>query len=174
MIDLIEDLKHRARLLHKAAAAGDPEASRRLGALPELRGLEPPELIARVRRHHCLSALGLALGFRGWPHARVVLAGEATPGDDLGELMTFPNGGAISNVWSASYDEARAIRADHGGFLLAYRRQFLITEAPYVEALGLSPTDPDWDRIGRDWAAPSDRGAWARLTASAIEARLSA
>ncbi len=138
--------------------------------LEELAGLDEAAVASSVKRRHCLAALARAAGFRGWPHARAVLAGEDEP--DRGELMHREHGGAYWNVWSASYEEARDIRREHGGYLLGYRRQFLIVEPPYIEHLGLDPEDPDWSRIGRDWIAPADREAWRRLTAAAIEARL--
>ncbi|MBN1652920.1 MAG: hypothetical protein JXA30_04010 [Deltaproteobacteria bacterium] len=123
-------------------------------------------------RRHCLATLAAQLGFQGWPHASAVLRGDRV--DDLGTLMHREHGGAYWNIWSASYEEAHAIRADYGGFLLGYRSQFLIVEPYYIEALGLDPEDPDWERIGRDWARPRDREAWTRLTATAIDKCLEA
>jgi len=174
MIDLVEDLKHKARVLHDAARAGEPAALCRLRTLPELRAHDDAALASAVLRRHCLGALAHALGFTGWPHARAVLGGEAVgEAVDLGTLMHRESGGAYWNIWSASYEEASAIRKDHGGFLLAYKRQFLIVESYFIESIGLDPDDPDWGRIGRDWPRPLDRAAWTRLTARAIEARLS-
>ena len=170
MIDLVEDLKQRARVLHNAARAGEPAALARVRALPELRVHDDAALPGLVLRRHCLGALALALGFSGWPHAKAVLSGDDL--DDLGTLMHRESGGAYWNIWSASYDEASAIRKDHGGYLLGYRRQFLIVESYFIESIGLDPDDPDWSQIGRDWPRPTDRAAWTRLTARAIDARL--
>ena len=167
-IDPIEDVLQRARLLHKAATEEDPSALARVRSLEEARELPPAE----IQRRHCLSALARELGFRGWPHAVKVLAGEAE--GDLGELMHRSNGGAYTNIWSADYAEASAIRGEHGGYLLPYRRQFFITEAAFVEALGLDASHEDWERIGRDFVQPRDRAAWARITRRAIAARLPA
>ena len=49
------------------------------------------------------------------------------------------------------------------GYLLPYRHQFVICESAGIDALGLDPDDPDWERIGYDWVRPSDPAAWARL-----------
>ena len=175
----VENVKHRARLLQKRANESDPEALATLRTLPELRALSDTELSAAAQRRHCLAALAKQLGFRGWPHAKAVLGGEAlrrpdedAPGTpDLGTLLHRDLGGAYWNIWSASYAEASRIRAEHGGFLLAYRKQFLVVEDHYLAALGLDPGDADWERIGRDWPAPRDREAWSRLTARAVQAR---
>lgn len=176
----VENVKHRARLLQQRAEASTPEALALLRTLPELRALSDEGLLETLQRRHCLSALAKTLGFGSWPHAKSVLSGEALlragepvhPGPDLGTLMHRELGGAYWNIWSASYAEARDIRAEHGGYLLPYRKQFLIVEGHYLEALGLDPGDPDWERIGRDWAAPTDLGAWSRLTSRAVDARL--
>jgi len=68
---------------------------------------------------------------------------------DFGTLL-YPDGAdAHWNIWSASYAEARSIRAHYGGYLLAYRRHFFIVDRYFIETLGLLPEDPDWELIGR-------------------------
>lgn len=170
-MELVEDLKHRARLLHREAKRAEPRALASLRRLDELAQLSDGALARSVRRRHCLAALSRTLGFRGWPHAKAVLSGGDHP--DRGELMHRDSMGALTNIWSASYSEAKSIRAKHGGFLLGYRHQFLVVEAGYIEHLGLEPSHPDWALIGRDWVRPKNRPAWIRLTRAAIDARLS-
>ena len=171
-------MKHRARLLQKRAIENDAVALATLREQPELRPLADAVLIATLQRKHCLTALAKQLGFTHWPHARAVLSGEALATleqkPDLGTLLHREQGGAYWNIWSASYEEASGIRAEHGGFLLPYKKQFLIVEPDYLAALGLDPSDPDWTAIGRNWPAPSDHAAWSRLTSRAIDARLDA
>lgn len=170
MEELVDEMKHRARRLHRAAQTGDPSAVARLQRLPELASLEAAEVARRAQRRHALSVLARDLGFSGWPHAKAVLSGEEHP--HRGEVMFRDSHGALCNVWSASYEEARDIRAAHGGYLLAYRSQFFIADASFIEHLGLDPDDPDWNRMGRDWVRPADRAAWARITHKALAARL--
>jgi hypothetical protein len=67
------------------------------------------------------------------------------------------------NRWFTSYDDARAAREAHGGYLFPYREHFFVAEAEAVRELGLDPADPDWQRIGWDWVRPLDRAAWERL-----------
>ncbi|MEM9194270.1 MAG: hypothetical protein AAGF12_34155 [Myxococcota bacterium] len=170
MDTLINDVKHRARILHRAARAGDESALKRLGATSELRTLSAEEISANVQRRHALAVIAEGMGFSGWPHAKAVLSGDRVA--DYGELMHIDTGGSICNIWSAAYSEAKQIREEHGGYLLGYRRHFFVAEAPYIEALGLRPDDPDWGRIGRDWVRPSDRIPWQRLTQRAMDVRL--
>lgn len=162
--DPIHELKVRAELLHKAALAGDPGALQRLRTLPELRKATPEALATfagAVRRKHALAVVAREVGFDGWAHASTVLGGALA--DDVGTLLCLLATPAYWNIWSASYPEAQAIRAEHGGYLLAYKRQFFIADQHYVAAIGLDPDDPDWARIGRDWARPRDPAARTRL-----------
>lgn len=161
--------KHRGRQLHRRAQQGEPDAVAFLRRRPPLAALEPSAVPQQVKRRHCLEAIARHLGFREWVHAKAVLCGNRP--EDLGTLMYAETGGAIWNIWSASYDEARAIRHDGGGFLLPYRRQFMIVESGFIRALSLDPRDDDWDRIERDWVRPPDADAWARLTSRRIIAR---
>lgn len=156
----VESLKHYARILHRRIRQGDPQAVRTLRSLRELSDSDTTTLRGLVQRKHCLTVSALQCGFQSWPHALEVLEGR---GEDFGSLLYPPTCHGHYNIWSAHYDEARTIRADHGGYLLAYRRQFLIVDRHFIESLGLDPDDPDWEAIGRDWAKPLDPAARARL-----------
>lgn len=171
---VVDDLKQRARELHRAATEGDPNAIARLARL------EADEPVAAVQRRHCLAAIARELGFDGWSHLTALLR---TSNDDGGGdppgfgTVLYPSPGASAaywNIWCASYEEARAIRAEHGGYLLAYERQFFVAESHFLNVLGVDADDPDWDRIGRDWVAPKEPAARARLCAKIIAHRLAA
>lgn len=169
MAGLVEILRSHARILQRAAAVGDRAAGHRLRALAELRELDDETLAATVKRRHALAVIATELGFDGWPHAAAVLAGERA--DDFGTLLYPAGASAHWNIWSADYEEARALREQHGGWLLAYKRHFFIVDRYFVETIGLDPEDSDWDRIGRDWARPRDPAARARLYAKRIRCR---
>ncbi len=70
---------------------------------------------------------------------------------------------AVLSRWFTSYKAARASLEAEGGYLLPYRDQFFVTLGEGVRELGLDPDDPDWVRIGYDWARPADLEAWKRL-----------
>lgn len=161
MIDITTTLKHRARLLQRRAQQGDQAALERLSSLDES--------VANVKRRHCLTVIAREYGFDGWGHLTRVIDG-ATEGD-FGTLLYGPDCTAHWNIWSASYGEARTIREEHGGYLLPYKRQFLIVDRFFIETLGLDPEDPDWTLAGRDWVKPQDPEARRRLYAKVIEAR---
>lgn len=172
MAGVISDLKAQARILHRQVASGDPRAVARVRALAELAGGDVHAVAGRTRRRHCLAALARELGFRGWPHAVAVLRGSET--SDFGTLL-YPAGAEVHwNIWCASYEEAAGIRENHGGYLLAYRRHFFITDRHFVVTLGLDPDDPDWQRIGRDWVKPARAAARERLYRKLIRGRAGA
>lgn len=81
------------------------------------------------------------------------------------ELWYQPDLDVYLNHWFASYDEARAARERHGGFLLPYRRHFYVCQPEVIRALGLDPADTDWERVGWDAARPADADALRRLRA---------
>jgi hypothetical protein len=163
MSQLIEDLKAEARALHKQVQAGQGDAIARVRALRELRDASDGELAEQTLRRHCLAAIARQLGFEGWPHLVAVI--EGTRDDDFGTLLYKPG---HWNIWSASYDEARTIRTEHGGYLLPYKHQFVIVDRYFIETLGLDPEDPDWEAIGRDWVRPASLQARERLYAKLI------
>jgi hypothetical protein len=90
-------------------------------------------------------------------------------------MLYGESSGGFLHPWFATYAEARAnmdnaTRSGVRPFLLAFRRQFFVTEGAFVTTLGLEPQDADWQAIGWDWARPRDRGARRRLYAKRLAA----
>jgi hypothetical protein len=164
--NVISEIKAHARVLHRRAQAGEASALEQLRVLPEFAHRSHAEIGADLQRRHCLAAVARQLGFRSWTHAKDVLSDVEQR--DFGTLLYPSSCSGHYNIWSASYDEARDIRAAHGGYLLVYRHQFLVVDGAYIDSMGLDPDDPDWDRIGRDWARPGDFAARARLSRKLI------
>jgi len=160
MASALETLRAQARVLHRLARRGEPAA---LARVRDVRADSP-----QVLRRHCLTTRARELGFDGWPHAVAVLDGR--PVRDYGTLLCPARCAAHWNIWCARYDEARRIRAERGDYLLAYRHQFLVVESHFVATLGLDPDDPDWQRIGHDWAQPRDHAARDRLYCALVRA----
>jgi hypothetical protein len=82
---------------------------------------------------------------------------------DADKLWYQPNLDVFLNRWFATYEEARQSLESEGGFLLPYRKHFFVCEADVIQAMGLDPDDPDWERTGKDGARPSDVEAYERL-----------
>ena len=167
MTEVLEPLKARARILHHQVQANDAAAILRLRSLPELAKLDEKAFREQVKRRHCLAVVARELGFSGWQHLTGILWGESV--DDFGTLLYPREGTAYWNIWSASYEEARQIREEHGGYLLAYRKHMFIVDRHFIEMIGLDPEDADWDRMGRDWVRPKSLDARQRLYGKLIE-----
>lgn len=169
MESVLDDLRARARILHTELRAGAPEAATRLRGLRELSALEGDALVSAVQRKHCLTLIARELGFDGWQHAVQVLEGRE--GANFGTLLHGPGCAGHWNIWSASYEEAETIRAEHGGYLLPYKHQFMIVDRHYIESLGLDPDDASWEAMGRDWVKPRSPAARAELCARLVRCR---
>ena len=78
-------------------------------------------------------------------------------------MMYVPSMDVFVNRWFRTYEEAQASLKAEGGFLFPYKHQFFVTESEAIRELGLDPADPDWQKIGWDWAHPHDKEAWDRL-----------
>jgi hypothetical protein len=69
------------------------------------------------------------------------------------------------NRWFSNYADARRALESEGGFLLPYQNHFFVCKPDVIQALGLDPNDPDWEKIGYDCARPSDKAAYQALFA---------
>jgi len=168
-MDPVHELKVRADILHARIESKDGRAMGRLRVLPELRRADDASLLARateIRRKHCLTVVARECGFASWEQARRVLGGHAED-VDFGTLLHGRNASSILSPWFASYEDALAARRSLPErprlYLLAYKRHFMLTGRPFVEALGMDPDDPDWEAIGWDWVHPTDPAARSRL-----------
>lgn len=169
MENAVEFLRNHARVLHRAAQEQDQGVLRELHAIHELEGLEPEAVARSVQRKHCLAVVARRLGSASWDALRGSL--NASVGDDFGTLLHVHG---YWNIWSANYTEALTIRADHGGYLLPYKRQFMVVETHYLEGLGFDPSDADWERIERNWIEPADPEARGRLAIQLLRRKLAA
>jgi len=162
----IDELKIRARLLRNALVSRDAAALARASAVSRQRRWTIPDEWSLAL---CLNIVSVEAGFDQWNHARIVLGGEAARGDDLGRLWYDKACSALLNHWFAGYDDALAsLRSHSGRYLFPYDRQFIVTDAPFVVALGLDPAAPEWAGIGRDLVRGYGTAQWAAL----VEQRL--
>ena len=148
---LVDELKVRARVrLNRARREGSAGTMRLRDALHE---------VARE------------VGFKDWEHARKVLGGLAVLGDDMGDFWHVLRTGILLHHWFSDYAQARVVLDQvHTGFLLPYRCQFFIVQAPFIEAMGLDPGDLAWTAAGRDLAAAYGSAAWRALAWRRLQA----
>ncbi|PCJ71174.1 MAG: hypothetical protein COA62_00685 [Rhodobiaceae bacterium] len=169
--DVLAQLKARARKLHKQAEKGSPLEVARLRAFPGFVSPTDDELIAQLKRRHCLSVIAMEVGFRGWAQLAHVLEG-GDQSADFGTLLCPGRMMPHQNIWFAHYSEAVEVRHQHGGYLLGYKKQYFVADGDFLLDLGLDPEADDWESMGRNWIQPGDLNARARLYARLFAERL--
>jgi hypothetical protein len=143
-MDALQELKIQAEILHKSIGDG-------------------------VQRKDCLAMVAKELGFSSWPQAKAAISGEGTA-TEFGTLL-YPKHATHFNLWYTRYEEAAAVRESRNGYLLGYKKQFLVVDRYFIESLGLDPDDRDWFEIGYDWIRPWDVAARTRLYGKLIAIR---
>lgn len=169
MQDPVQELKVRAERLHRRAQKAEPEAVAQLRCIPTLKALPAEELAQQVRRKHCLAAVAEGFGFRDWAHASRVLGADPEE-RDFGTLWYRGRVVGTFNQWFSDLEEARRILAEAGGYLLPYKRQFVLVHAAFVQGLGLDPMDPDWTLLGRDMTSDAEPDARRRMYGKLVSA----
>jgi len=171
MIEAIDELKTRARLVQKRIEQGDDDARERVRVAISRRSDANSKANAAAAPTYgdCLHTIARELGFQGFAHAQRVLAGDPDEAD-FGTFLYTNSCGAYLNNWQVDYAAARAIREEAGGFLVPFKRQFVVVGSGFVETLGLAPDDPDWDSAGWDLVRPRSATARARLYAKRLAA----
>lgn len=154
----LEEGKIQATILLKSLRSSDSDkAAKRFQLLPEFTGFSIGEIQQlHIKRKHALSVIAIENGFKSWLDFKI--------------QIHFIVGGYL-NSWFANYVDAKAHLQTAGGFLLPYKNQYFICNAPYMQQIGFDPADPDWKQIGNDWAVPSDQAAWQRLYKKWIKVR---
>lgn len=146
----LAEAKIQAAILLKSFRSSDSEkAAKRFNRLPQFSDLASSDLLQQKIKHkHALMVIAIENGFQSW--------------SDLKIQINFIVGGYL-NLWFANYTEAKSILKEKGGFLLPYKNQFFICNNNYMKQIGFEPDDPDWKKIGFDWAEPANQAAWQRL-----------
>ncbi len=144
MTNALRELKIRAEILHKQST-------------------EPS-----VRLRDCLNQVARNWGFSSFLTARAMLTGAADA-SEFGALL-YPKHGPTLNAWYADYAKAKEDREKSQGYLLAWKKNFIVVGRNFIESLGLDPDDPDWAAIGYDWAVPRNVSARTRLYTKLVAA----
>ena len=171
-IPTLRECKIRASLLLKSLRSADGQralgAAERFRVLPRFAALAPERIVAwsgEVRRKHALAVIAAELGYGSWVALRAACETAHPAGAvDVERLFNGHASAVFLNHWCRTYEEARDVHERVGGFLFPYRAHFVVCPVGLLAAHGLDPHDPDWARIGRDWARPRDPAAFERLT----------
>jgi hypothetical protein len=165
----LEEYRIRASRLLKELRGGDLalalRAANRFCSLPGFAGKARGDIYNgrdQLKRKHALAVVAREAGFQDWPELKASMCPNVDIGFDTSRL--FQRTATFLNLWYRTYDEAREVLTTNPKrYLFPYRNQFVVCEGQLLEDQGIDIADPDWERIGRDWAQPLDKKALARL-----------
>lgn len=146
----LKEGKIQASILLKALRSDNTDtiekATKRFLCLPEFSALSVADIPKNEIKHkHALHVIAIENGFSSWM--------------DLKTQLRFIVGGHL-NHWFTTYEEAKTYQKSRGGFLLPYKKQFFIGDAPYLREIGFNPDDINWQLIDFDWVKPCNQSAW--------------
>jgi len=158
----LEELKIKASILLKDLHAAQPEkqqkAAERLLQLPFLAHSNTAGVLADrdfFRLKHAQAVIAAEHSCSSWDILRRKVIEE--------DCLYHRSCGVYLNIWFARYDEARNYHTIHGGYLLRFRKDFIVCTADYIRCLGLAHLHSDWHSIGYNWIEPQDKDAWKRI-----------
>lgn len=165
----------RAAILFKRLKSDDvlkaTEAAKRFQRLPQFTNTSPEEIITQknsLQRKHALTVVALEQNYKSWAELKQTL-------DTLHPTVNlYPSRcGGFLNEWHGNYETAKEalserLNKQESGYLMPYKTQFFLCGQDYITALGLDPEDTNWERIGYDWAKPTDKTAWQELFATLV------
>lgn len=172
----IEEYRLQAESLHRDLRAGGNaaalRAAKRFKALDAWKTLRLREVLANtdaIRLEDAMEVVACENGFSNWSQ---LAAETAEMPVVFNTARLFPDKSDVFlNLWFHSYEEAHAAqRAEPDLLLFPHGEQFVLCEPALLGWLGADPRDPDWEKIGRDWARPLDEAARSRLAAKLHQA----
>lgn len=112
----------------------------------------------------CLNLVAIWHGFNSWkevvdaftPLERMTgeksseLSPKAAQLKDQGEFWMRPGCPSFLNHWFVNLEEAKSHRRANGGFIVGFKKQFVIVESDYIEVLGTDSDSHLWKSIEYD------------------------
>lgn len=155
------------RDLRSGSGAAALRAAKRFKTLPAWENVQARQIQSNadaIPIEDAMEVVARENGFTNWAQ----LAAETANAPILFETARlFPEKSDVFlNLWFRNYEDAHAAHQAEADLLLfPYGEQFVLCEPALLGWLGADPRDPDWEKIGRDWARPLDEAARSRLAA---------
>ncbi len=73
------------------------------------------------------------------------------------------SGVAYIHQWFNNYRQAEAYHQKHGGYLLAFWKDFVVCGKEYINCIGLGNYEAEWKNIGYNWIKPANDKAFLLL-----------
>ncbi len=129
-----------------------------------------------IKLKHCLSLIAYQLGFDSWHQAQQVLSGEEdlTNRPNMGTFFYNNRCSVHINEWFSSYEMAKLRLQEQptAKFILPYKRQFILVERHFLQALNLN--DNAVDQLGsieHNMVEGYNTQAWDVIACNIIKAR---
>lgn len=156
----LDEFKVRANMLLKDLAAQDriknEAAAKRFLQLPFLSHADVAQVLSDIpffRHKHALAVIAIEKGFANWASLRTNVIME--------DCLFYNTSPSFLNVWFNNYADAKDYHLSNGGYLLQYRKDYIVVEKDYIHAIGLGDMEAEWNAIGYDWVKPINKKAWA-------------
>lgn len=114
-----------------------------------------------IKRKQALKIVALESGFDSWSELKRQVEFETAI--DFQTFFCSSALGGFLNHWFNNYLEAKALQEKMGGILLPFRHQFFVAPMAYLDKLGFTQGDADWQAIGYDWISPESQSAKMRI-----------
>lgn len=161
-----QELEGRVQLLLNGFQNQDPSVIKRVRVqLPNLTEIELPGL----NEDHAKITVAKECGFQTWQMALDVLNARLNPGDDFGDFWYALKTDVLLSYWCHNYQESLEIQIENGGYLLPYRKQFVVVQKTYIEILRMDPADPAWESVQYNLVKPGDLAAYKHLVLSRLK-----
>ena len=122
-----------------------------------------------IKRKQALTIIALEAGFDSWSELKRQL--ELENAIDFQTFFCFNGTGGFLNHWFNNYQQAKSLQLDRGGIVLPYRHQFFVAKKGYLERLGFSQDDADWQAIEYDWIVPKSLAAKQKIMQRIVASR---
>ena len=167
MFEALNELKIQAKKLLKGVRQNNPSSLTRITKFNRLEIVKD-----ELKLKHCQQIVAREIGFNDWQHAQSILIGKVQSGDntDMGTFWHKPACNALLNFWFSSYQEAQAhLLSAPNHYLFPYKRQFVVANVDYINALGLSEIVASaGDNEIRDFVSAYPAEEWGKLAAKMI------
>ena len=168
----LDELKIKASLLCKGLHSTDipaqQKAATRFLQLPFLRHSTVEKVLDDIsffRLKHALNVVAIENGSNNWNDLRTKVIME--------DCFFHNASSAFLNHWFNNYEEAGIYRQASGGYLVSYRKDFVVCSKEFITSIGLGTLDREWEAIQYDFVKPVDTNAWQVIFNKAREAYLS-
>jgi hypothetical protein len=140
------------------------QSAQRFLKLPGFSNKDPQWIIDHVddvQLKHAYQLIACENGFANWTDLRRTIINNDC----------LYNSAAVGFIysWFSDYQRAEAYHLQHGGYLLSFWKDYVVCGKEYINRIGLSNYQKEWQSIGYNWVNPRNKEAWFFLSKIATQ-----